>query len=95
MIRFPKGRATERVVNDILAIDAGIKRRGPVVMSEPLTTASIVDRIARPGVPDTADTARTGAVIEGETISPTPDVAPTDTPLPGHIARGKNLIDGL
>lgn len=93
-LRFPEGRASERVVNDILQIAEGIKSKAPIEMGPPLTEAVLVDKInMAPNMP--SNTALQGAIIDSEVqepveAGPNPDGGDE---LPTGVARGQDLLD--
>lgn len=94
MIRFPLGRATERVANDILQIADGIKKRGPIEVGPPITGAVIVDRLNAPAMPSQMDTASAGGAIEASAVTPSEPSTPSNN-LERGVATGKDMVDML
>jgi hypothetical protein len=92
MIRFPKGRASERVVSDIVSVSKGIKSVAPIAMGEPLTEAAVIDYMMPPAFPDGGG----DFMAQHEAEQQGGSMAPDDSGmLPGTIARGEDLLGAI
>lgn len=92
-MRFPKGRATERVVSDILQIADGMKQRGPIPLSPPITGAVIVDALESP-VPDMQSAELQSSELDARMSQPMQGGMPGNN-LERGVAKGSDMVDLL
>jgi hypothetical protein len=94
MIKFPKGRASQRVVSEILAVASALDRDAGPILSPPVEDEDFLGRFTEPYIPDTM---LPGAMLDQSLQPMGEDVSMPDEMggIPGMVSRGDNLLEGF